>query len=79
MTRVSKVNELFKCRTLTTGRGSLTPWGGGGLSGDQQRVVGERKVMAGTDGEDAEGQTPGRKRQTARKKRDREGWVKDGH
>lgn len=24
--RVSKVNELFKCRTLTAGRRSLTPW-----------------------------------------------------
>lgn len=26
--RVSKVNELFKCRTLTAGQWSLTPWRG---------------------------------------------------
>lgn len=26
--RVSKDNELFKCRTLTAGQWSLTPWRG---------------------------------------------------
>lgn len=62
------------------------------VEGGCRRVLelcGGEKVKAGTDGEDGEGQMLGRKRQTRRKKRqreretntkrDREGWVEDGH
>lgn len=80
--RVSIVNELFKCRTLTAGQWSLTPWR------RALELCGGEKVKARTDGEDGEGQMLGRKRQT-RRKRDREkgrqteketeGWVEDGH
>ncbi len=63
--RVSKVNELFKCRTLTAGQWSLTPWR------RALELCGGEKVKAGTDGEDGKGQMLGRKRQI-RRKRDRE-------
>lgn len=39
--RVSKVNELFKCRTLTAGQWSLTEWRGD--AGERWSFVGEKR------------------------------------